>query len=42
MIASSITNNGGHQVRIGDLCVGRFVGFQSNTYGTAVVSILEK
>jgi hypothetical protein len=31
MIATSITNNGGHQVRIGDLSVARFSGFQSNT-----------
>jgi hypothetical protein len=31
MFASSITNNGGHQVRIGDLSVVRFTGFQSNS-----------
>jgi hypothetical protein len=31
MTSSSITNNNGHQVRIGDLSVARFVGFQSNT-----------
>ena len=31
MFGSSITNNGGHQVRIGDLSVARFSGFQSNT-----------
>jgi hypothetical protein len=31
MFASNITNNRGHQVRIGDLSVARFSGFQSNT-----------
>jgi hypothetical protein len=31
MFASTITNHGGHQVRIGDLSVARFSGFQSNT-----------
>jgi len=31
MFASTITNNGGHQVRIGDLSVARFTGFQSNS-----------
>jgi hypothetical protein len=35
IFATSITNNGGHQVRIGDLSVARFSGFQSNTIAGA-------
>jgi len=37
LFASSITNNNGHQIRIGDLSVARFSGFQSNTVTGATV-----
>jgi len=30
LFARTITNNGGHQIRIGDLSIARFAGFASN------------